>query len=160
GGLLAQTAAADATTVAAATATATATATAPAAVAAAAVAAARGRGGGRGDGRRRRGAEGRVGRSGCRVLPVERRQGRQARRHLEVGAVAPLGCLHVGAPDRPRGGAAEPGRGSGERVPGPDGRRVEGREADEPGVREPLAGAGLAGLRRAAHVGVPGSGAA
>src|SRR5262245_38953818 len=59
--------------------------------------------------RRGRRAVGRArsGRARRRVLPMESRQARQARRDLEVGAVAPLRCLHEGAPDRAGGGPAE-----------------------------------------------------
>src|SRR5882757_8737477 len=83
-------------------------------------------------------------------LAVEGDQGRQARGNREVGAVVPLGGLHERAPDRPGGGPAEPGALTRERVPGPDGGRIQRGVADEPGVGEPLTGAGLAGLRRAA----------
>src|SRR5512143_4006275 len=65
-------------------------------------------------GRRRR-AVSRAGLARGRVLPVVCRQARQARGNLEVGALASLGGLDVGAPDRPGGGAAEAGGGARER---------------------------------------------
>src|SRR4029077_4194124 len=91
---------------------------------------------------------------------VERGQVRQARGNLEFGAVAPLGGLHEGAPNGSGRGAAESSGVARERVPRPDGGRIKGRVADEPGVREALTGPGLAGLRLAAHVRVAGAGSA
>src|SRR5207237_3701528 len=70
-----------------------------------------------------------------------------------------LGGLHVGAPDRPRRRATETGIAARERMTGPHRGRVERRVADEPGVRQAVGGAGLAGLRSAADRGVAGAGA-
>src|SRR3954453_23143549 len=70
-----------------------------------------------------------------------------------------LGGLHVGAPDRPGCRAAEAGIAARERVPGPHRSREQRRVADEPGVRQAVGGAGLAGLRATADRGVAGAGA-
>src|SRR3954454_16499519 len=90
---------------------------------------------------------------------MEGREAGQARRGLEVRALAPLGGPPVGAPDRPRGRAAEPGGGTREGVPRPDGRRVHRGVAHEPGVREVLTGARLPGLGLAAYGGLAGAAA-
>src|SRR4029079_3900163 len=58
------------------------------------------------------------------------------------------------------GGAAKPGVVARERVPRPDGCRIEGGVADEPGVGEAFAGAGLPGLARAADTRVASTGTA
>src|SRR4051794_23348616 len=93
------------------------------------------------------------------MAAAQRRERRQLRGQREVGAMAALGGLHVGAPDRPGGWAAETGVAARERMPGPDRSRVERRVTDEPGVRQAVGGAGLAGLRAAADRGIAGTGA-
>ena len=80
----------------------------------------------------------------------------RGRRLREVTAVAAVGLLHVGAPDRSSGRAAVAREVTRERMADPDGRREPRRVADEPGVGLALGGSGLAG-GRAAEVGVSGT---